>query len=88
MSTDSEIAALCPLCATVATGEELQALRETASDHNESRHDGERVARTVRPKRKHVEAFVNRVRRRYGSAAAEEVVENMADVGPWSEVSS
>ena len=86
MMTDDKIVALCPLCATVATGEELQSLREIASDHNESRHDGERITRTVRPKRKHVEAFLSRIERRYDAETADTLLAKMDDVAPWNEI--
>jgi len=58
----------------------------TATDHNESRHDGERIARTVRPKRNHVEAFLNRVGRRYDGATADELRREMDDIAPWNEI--
>ena len=85
-SESGTAAVLCPECTTTLSGEPVETLRAIASDHNEQRHDGERVARTVRPKRNHVEAFLNRVGRRYDAATADKLRREMDDVAPWNEI--
>ena len=86
VSESGTAAVLCPECTTTPSGKAVEALRTIASDHNEQRHGGERVARTVRPKRNHVEAFLNRIARQYDAATADDLRRRMDDVAPWDEI--
>lgn len=86
VSESGTAAVLCPECTTTLSGKAVEALRTIASDHNEQRHGGERVARTVRPKRNHIEAFLNRVARQYDAATADDLRRRMDDVAPWDEI--
>ena len=82
------VAALCPRCRTVATGDDFDAVRSTARTHDTHQHDGERVTRTVRPKRNHVEAFLARTERHHGRAAADEILRTLSNVAPWDAVAA
>ena len=87
-ASDGLTAACCPRCRTVATGGDVDQLRALARNHDAMRHDDERVTRTVRPKRKHVEAFLARAERHHGRAAAEEILRTLVNVPPWDAVAA
>ena len=82
-SLEGDHVAICPICGTSATGDTHQAMYEATARHNEERHAGERIARPVKPTRKHIRAFLNSTARQYGSDVARELRRKMADVEPW-----
>ena len=82
-AVEGDHVAICPVCGTRTTGESAEAMYDAANRHNDLFHDGDRIARSVKPKPKHIRAFLNGVSRRYGSTIRDELERKMRDVEPW-----
>ena len=60
-----------------------EAAFETAEVHNDNLHDGERVARPVRPTEKSLNAFMAGVKRKYGQDVYGTIGATIVDADPF-----
>jgi hypothetical protein len=77
----NEYHAICPLCVRVVTKQDRQELRGVVDNHNEARHDGERVAQFVEAWE--LDDWLNRVEAQHGKEVCQEIGTHIVKKDPW-----
>lgn len=75
--------AVCPVCTRIVTRDDSDAVASIVENHNEQRHEGDRIARLVGPTEAELNEFMDYVREEHGTEVYGDIGAYIVENDPW-----